>query len=223
MRYLALATDYDGTLAKDGQVDGSTLAALERFRESGRKLILVTGRELDELLEVFPPIGLFDRVVAENGGLLYRPDRGEVKVLGEPPPPALVEALRTRGVEPLSVGRAIIATWANHQAAVLDAIHELGLNWRLILNKGSIMVLPPGVNKATGLAVALEELNLSPHNTVGIGDAENDQAFLSLCEFSAAVANALPTLKARADIVTKQSRGEGVVELIEQVLAANPR
>ena len=69
MRYLALATDYDGTLAKDGQVDGSTLAALERFRDSGRRLILVTGRELDELLEVFPQIDLFDRVVAENGAL----------------------------------------------------------------------------------------------------------------------------------------------------------
>jgi hydroxymethylpyrimidine pyrophosphatase-like HAD family hydrolase len=221
MRYRALATDYDGTLAKDGHVDGSTLAALERFRESGRRLILVTGRELDELREVFPRIDLFDRVVAENGALLYRPDRREATVLGAPPPPALVKAIRKRGVTPLSLGRAIVATLEPHQAAVRDALHELGLNWQVILNKGSLMVLPPGIDKATGLAVALKELNLSPRDVVGIGDAENDQTFLSLCGRSAAVANALPALKARVDLITQQSRGAGVVELIDQVLASD--
>ena len=73
MHYLALACDYDGTLATDGRVNNEPLAALERFRATGRKLILVTGRELPDLLAIFPPILLFDRVVAENGGLLYRP------------------------------------------------------------------------------------------------------------------------------------------------------
>jgi hydroxymethylpyrimidine pyrophosphatase-like HAD family hydrolase len=219
MRYLALATDYDGTLAKDGHVDESILAALERFRDSGRRLILVTGRELDELLEIFPQVDLFARVIAENGALLYRPTGREEKVLGEPPPPALVEAIRKRGVTPLSVGRSILATFEPNQGAVLDAIREAGLEWQVIFNKGSVMVLPAGVNKATGLSAALDELNLSPHNVVGVGDAENDHAFLSLCEFSVAVANALPMLKERADLVTKQSHGRGVVELIDQVLA----
>jgi hydroxymethylpyrimidine pyrophosphatase-like HAD family hydrolase len=218
MRYLALATDYDGTLAKDGQVDESTLAALERFRDSGRRLILVTGRELDELLGIFPQVDLFERVVAENGALIYRPAGREQKVLGEAPPPALVEAIRSRGVRPLSVGHGIIATVEPHQVAVLEAIRELGLEWQVIFNKGSVMVLPPGVNKATGLSAALEELNLSPHNVVGVGDAENDHAFLNLCEYSAAVANALPMLKERADFVTAEARGAGVVELIDRVL-----
>jgi hydroxymethylpyrimidine pyrophosphatase-like HAD family hydrolase len=40
---LALATDYDGTLASQGMVDAATLAALERFKATGRRLILVTG------------------------------------------------------------------------------------------------------------------------------------------------------------------------------------
>ena len=48
----------------------------------------------------------------------------------------------------------------------------------MIFNKGAVMILPSGVNKATGLAAALEELGLSPHNVVGVGDAENDHAFL---------------------------------------------
>jgi hypothetical protein len=74
MRYSALATDYDGTLAHHGRVDEPTLAALGWIRATGRRLVLVTGRELDELLGIFPRIVLFDRVVAENGALLYRPE-----------------------------------------------------------------------------------------------------------------------------------------------------
>ncbi len=218
MRYLALATDYDGTLARHGHVDEPTLEALGRFRDSGRRLILVTGRELDELMEVFPQLDLFERVVAENGALIYRPELREEKLLGEPPPPALIEAIRKLGVEPLSVGRGIIATGEPHEVAVLEAIRELGLEWQVIFNKGSVMVLPSGVNKATGLSAVLDELNLSPHNVVGVGDAENDHAFLALCEFSVAVGNALPTVKERADHVTKATHGAGVVELMDQVL-----
>jgi haloacid dehalogenase-like hydrolase len=59
------------------------------------------------------------------------------------------------------------------------------------------MILPYGVNKSSGLSVVLNELHLSPHNVVGVGDAENDHAFLGLCECSAAVANAFPALKNR--------------------------
>ena len=71
MRYLAIACDYDGTLAKDGQVDESTVAALKRLRDSGRKLIMVSGRQLEDLFAVFPYTDLFDSIVAENGAVLY--------------------------------------------------------------------------------------------------------------------------------------------------------
>ena len=80
------------------------------------------------------------------------------------------------------------------------------------------MVLPSGVNKATGLKAALDDMGFSAHNVVGFGDAENDHAFLAKCECSVAVANALETLKDRADIVTQASHGEGVKEIAEQLL-----
>lgn len=219
MRYQALATDYDGTLAHHGALEEATVEALERFRKSGRRLVLVTGRELDELLEVCPRIDLFDRVVAENGALLYRPDCREEKRLAEAPPEKFVAALRRRGVAPISTGRVIVATWEPHQAAVLEVIHDMGLELHVIFNKGAVMILPSGVNKATGLEAALAELELSAHNTVGVGDAENDHAFLASCEFAVAVQNALPTLKERADLVTAGERGAGVVELINNLLA----
>ncbi|MFN8661933.1 MAG: HAD hydrolase family protein [Thermomicrobiales bacterium] len=75
------------------------------------------------------------------------------------------------------------------------------------------------MNKASGLSAALVELRLSSHNVVAVGDAENDQAMLSLAECAVAVANALPALKAHADYVTEGDHGVGVVEIIEQLLA----
>src|SRR4051812_23563530 len=217
MRFLALATDYDGTIAHDGRVDDATIDALRRLRASGRRLIMVSGRELDDLHRTFDHVDLFDRVVVENGALLYDPLTKATRLLAPEPPAAFVAALKAKNV-PLSVGRSIVATVEPHEHAVLNAIHDLGLEWHVIFNKGSVMALPSGVTKATGLYPALEELGISPLQTVGVGDAENDHAFLRLCGVSVAVANALPAVKAAADIVTEGARGAGVTELIERML-----
>ena len=218
MRYLALACDYDGTIAHDGRVAETTIDAFVRLRNSGRKLILVTGRELDDLVSIFSRLDLFDRVVAENGALIYTPSTKEEKLLGEKPSDDFINDLARRGVGPTSVGRVIVATWEPHETTVLETIRDFGLELQVIFNKGAVMVLPGGINKATGLSVALAELGLSPHNTVGVGDAENDHAFLHLCECAVAVANALPMVKENADLVTAGDHGKGVEELIERMI-----
>ncbi|MCE9605373.1 MAG: HAD-IIB family hydrolase [Planctomycetia bacterium] len=219
MRYLALATDYDGTIATSGIVDQPTLAALERLRGSGRKLILVTGRELDDLKKTFDHFEIFEWIVAENGALLYRPSNQESTYLGERPSQAFVDELVRRGVGPISVGGIIVATWHPHETTVLEVIRDLGLELQVIFNKDAVMVLPANINKATGLKAALKRMELSPHEVVGVGDAENDHAFLSMCECSAAVDNALPAVKERADIVLARDHGAGVTQLIDQMLA----
>jgi HAD superfamily hydrolase (TIGR01484 family) len=210
--FVALATDYDGTLALNGHVDAPTIEALKQVRRSGRKLILVTGRDLPDLQRAFPELDLFDLVVAENGALLFNPAKKEETPLAEPPSPAFVERLRELGVSPLSVGRTIVATWEPNEKVVLEAIRELALELHIVFNKGAVMVLPGNVNKAWGLKRALKPLCLSLHNVVGIGDAENDQAFLSACGCAVAVANALPSVKAKADLVVAD-HGAGVIEL----------
>ena len=218
--YLALATDYDGTLAHHGTVTPETLAAVGRLRASGKKLVLVTGRELEELKEAFPEIGVCDLVVAENGALLYWPTSGQMKLLAEPAPATFSAELRARGV-PVAVGRVIVATVEPHEVTVLQTIKEMGLELEMIFNKGAVMILPTGVNKATGLRAGLLSLGLSTRNVIGVGDAENDHAFLRICGSGIAVANALPSLKERADFVTERPHGEGVTELIDQLLANN--
>jgi hydroxymethylpyrimidine pyrophosphatase-like HAD family hydrolase len=221
MYFVALATDYDGTLAEDGVVAEATLEALGLLKQSGRKLILVSGRELPDLRRVFSRLDLFDLAVLENGALLFNPASGEETALGDEPPARFVEELQRRKVSPLSVGRSIVATWEPNETIVLETIRDLGLELQIVFNKGAVMVLPAGVNKASGLAAALSHLRLSPLNVVGIGDAENDHAFLRACGCSVAVANALPMVKADADIVTETPRGAGVVEIIEQLLDNN--
>ena len=218
MYFMALATDYDGTLAHDGIVSKNTFSALEKLKKTGRKLILVTGRELPDLKQVFPEVGIFDKVVAENGALIYTPASEEERAISPSPSPDLVTRLKKRGVKPLSVGRSIVATWEPHQATVLDVIKKLGLELEIIFNKGAVMVLPTGVNKATGLAAALGDLRLSPHNVVAVGDAENDHAFLRASGCSVAVDNALPAVKDTADLVTRGARGKGVEDLIGKMI-----
>ncbi len=217
-QYLALATDYDGTIAHDGVVDDDTLAALTRWRAAGKKLLLVTGREFNELVATFPHCDMFDRIVAENGALLHDPATNAIRILSPAPPEAFLSALRAKGVL-FSVGQSIVATVEPHEHAVLAAIHDLGLEWHVIFNKGSVMALPANVTKATGLLPALQELGIDAAQTVGVGDAENDNAFLRLCGLSVAVANALPLLKQNVDVVTEGKRGQGVAELIGRLLA----
>jgi hypothetical protein len=219
MRYLALASDYDGTLASDGRVDDQTVGAIERLIQSGRRFILVTGRELPDLQSVFPRVDLCERVVAENGAVLYDPATREKRTLATRPSEQFLDNLRGRGVSDFSVGDVIIATWRPSEREAIEAIRDSGLELQIIFNKDAVMILPSGVNKMTGLSCALEELKLSQHDVVGIGDAENDHAFLESCECSVAVANAIPALKEKATLVTKGARGAGVVEVIEKLLA----
>jgi HAD superfamily hydrolase (TIGR01484 family) len=93
---------------------------------------------------------------------------------------------------------------------VLEVIKALGLELQVIFNKGAVMVLPSGTNKATGLKAALKEVGLKPEEVVGVGDAENDHAFLELCGCAVAVGNALPAVKDRAHLVTEATHGAGV-------------
>jgi HAD superfamily hydrolase (TIGR01484 family) len=215
---VCLATDYDGTLAHDGRVDDSTVRALERLKRTGRKLILATGRELPDLAGVFSRLDLFDRVVAENGALLFDPAAKKERPLAPPPSDQFIATLKAKGVAPLSVGRSIVATWEPNEKAALAAIRELGLELQIVFNKGAVMILPAGVNKASGLKAALDDLGLSAHNVVAVGDAENDHAFMQSSGYAVAVANALPAIKDTADFVTKGARGAGVTELIALVI-----
>jgi len=220
-KHLALATDYDGTIAQHGDVTESTREALQDWKESGRKLLLVTGRELPDLQKVCPFTKLFDGIVAENGAVLFWPKTGEKKILAAAPPVDFIHHLRALGVSPLSFGEVIVATQETYKGVILQAIEDMGLKLKIILNKGAVMVLPSSVDKATGLTAAANEIGIALADIVGVGDAENDQVFLTLCGYSAAVGNALSFLKKQVHYVTKATHGAGVEELIYKLLSSD--
>src|SRR4029078_9454587 len=176
IRYRVLACDYDGTLAWGGRLAPETHAALGRLRATGRSVVIVAGRLVDDLLVVCPDLSPFDIVVAENGAVLFWPATGRRQVLAEPPPAAFIDRLRALGTPQVWVGEGIVARREPHEAQALQAIQELGLELQVIFNKGAVMVLPSGVKKATRLDAALSEIGQSPHEVVGVGDAENDHA-----------------------------------------------
>jgi hydroxymethylpyrimidine pyrophosphatase-like HAD family hydrolase len=218
LHFRAVATDFDGTLAHDGAVSAVAAHAAGRLKRAGFLLILVTGRELNDLRGIFPNLDWFDLAVMENGAVLFHPDTGAVETLAEPPPAQFVARLYERGI-PLHAGNAIVATWEPYAKQAREVIEELNLDSQLIFNKEAVMILPRGVNKASGLSAALRQLGIRPSQVAGIGDAENDQAFLQMCGYSVAVANALPSIRETADYVTKGSHGEGVAEFIDRLLA----
>jgi HAD superfamily hydrolase (TIGR01484 family) len=223
MYFLALAADFDGTLAKSGSVEVDTIQAIREFRKTGRRLLLVTGRELVDLKHAFPELDLFDRVVAENGAVIYDPATSAVRVIAPAPPSTFIRRLIEQNVHPISIGHSVLATWHPHETTVLQIIQELGLELHIVFNKGAVMVLPTNVSKASGVQAALKELDISPLNVVAVGDAENDQSFLHLCGCAAAVGNALPVVSQSADIKLQADHGAGVRELMQRIAHEDSR
>ena len=216
MKLCAIAIDYDGTIATHGVMHPDVRAAVGAARDAGIVVILATGRRLDDLKQVAGDLGCFDVVVAENGAVIDFPLRGRHVRLGHPPPPGLVEALKRRGVDVL-VGESLVEADAGASGTIVDIIHTLELPLVLTFNRGRVMVLPQAVGKSTGLRAALTTLRISIHNTIAIGDAENDHDLLDACEVGVAVAWGSAALRAVADEIIEGSGPETVAAYIRRL------
>jgi hydroxymethylpyrimidine pyrophosphatase-like HAD family hydrolase len=217
MRYVALATDGDGTLLEDGRMLPSTIAALEKLRANKVSLLLVTG-ETSEELRKFPRLDLFRRVVAENGSLLLTPSTNEQTLLGKHPPCELIAALRNADVKKLKVGQGMISANTDEVPKLKEVLDRIKVDWKIIHNRRDVMLLPSGIDKASGLAAALNDLQISRHKVVAVGDAENDAPMLQYAGLGIAVADAVLVLKERADVVMSGGAGTGVAELAHYII-----
>jgi hypothetical protein len=142
---------------------------------------------------VFPDaLDHVDAIVAENGAVLATP--AGVRLLAVPVGRAVSAGLGVRGVAHRS-GQVLVACAAADEPAVSEVIRELGLDCRLVRNRGELMILPAGVTKGKGLSEALDSMGLSRHNAVG-------------------------SLRAHADVVLSLPDGQGVAELLRGPLLA---
>lgn len=210
--FRVVAVDLDGTLTSAGQLSAQALGAIDRIRRDGLQVVLVTGRIGAELASDFPKItDHVDALVLENGAVSVT--AGRTNPLSAPVDRALEAALEQRGV-PYRRGKVILAVDGQHAATVLEVIGVLGLDCQIVRNREALMVLPAGVTKGTGLAAMLTQMNLSPHNTIAIGDAENDLSLFGSAEIGVAVANAVSSVRDHADLVLEQPDGAGVAEFL---------
>ncbi len=87
---------------------------------------------------------------------------------------------------------------------------------------GFIEVLPPGVTKATGLAVALEHHGVAPSDVLVFGDMPNDLPMIEWVRRSGgravAMANAHPAVRAATPEVTSGHEVDGVARYLERML-----
>jgi hydroxymethylpyrimidine pyrophosphatase-like HAD family hydrolase len=219
MKLSAVALDYDGTIAFDDRPDVSVLTAIASARRRNVRVILVTGRILDELRRVAGDLRFVDVVVAENGAVIHFPETGHTSVLAPLIPAAFASRLGQQGIV-ISVGQCLVDADAGAAHRILDVIRELELPIVLSFNRSRVMALAQGISKATGLRAALDMLRMSPRNTVAVGDAENDHELLRLAEVGAAVEWGSRSLQAAADLVIAGTGPAAVGAFIERVAGA---
>ncbi|MGH7334786.1 MAG: HAD family hydrolase [Candidatus Rokuibacteriota bacterium] len=217
MKFKALACDYDGTLASHDRIAPPTLAALERARAAGLRLTLVTGRTYFELTRVCDPLDVFDAVVAENGGVLYFPATGRICDMAAGPPAPLLAELERLEI-PYQAGRVMIGTTLEHEAAVRRALETTRVTMALVPNRTSLMLLPPGVSKGTGVRPVFGVLGLSARDVLALGDAENDLDLFEACGFAGCPGNAVAEVKARADWVFPGEAGAAIASALDNLI-----
>ncbi len=212
-----IACDFDGTSATDGHPAPELYAALAAARTQGILTLLATGRVLEDVQRACEGESPFDAVVAENGAVVCLCGVGRIIQLGKPPTEKFLGALRAEGI-PFHTGSVIVGTGEQHAKPLLDLIRRIGIDGQLIFNRAALMVLPSGINKATGIRCALAALGRSERNMVAFGDAENDIPMLMSAEVGVAARGSIPSVMASADDRISQPGGAGVALYIRRLL-----
>lgn len=213
----AIACDFDGTGATNGQPAPELYAALAAARAKGIATLLVTGRVLEEVTRACEELSPFEAVVAENGAVIHLCNLDRTIRIGDPPPEHFLGELRAQGI-PFHTGAVIVGTWEQHASKVLELIRRFGIDAQLIFNRAALMILPSGINKATGVRRALQELGRSERNLIAFGDAENDIPMLKEAECGVAARGSVPAILSLADDRVSQPGGAGVASYIRRVL-----
>jgi hydroxymethylpyrimidine pyrophosphatase-like HAD family hydrolase len=218
-RIRALALDYDGTIADCGRVAPATAASLRRLSEAGIRLILVSGRRLENIRAVCDVLELFDAVILENGAVSWCPRRDLETLLAKPVSDDFL-ALITRELpgEPVFVGKVMIAMPSGNAPRLKELISMSGYDLAVIGCGERMIVLPAGVSKQSGLDHALMQLGLHREDIAAVGDEENDLDLFRGAGLTFAVGNAAPDLKAAADMVLPGHGGEAICWLADRLL-----
>src|SRR6185503_2306999 len=209
--------DFDGTIAANDTIDADVAAAIQESRDTGLLTVLVTGRTLSDLDARLSGPALFDAIVAENGAVLRLPHLPPI-TLSRGPDLRFLAELGRHGI-PHHRGQCVVDADASVAPQIIQIIRRLELPLSITFNLSRLMVLPHGVDKASGLQEALWRLRASVHNAIAVGNAQNDHEMLEVCEIGAAVAWGSEALRRSADEIVPGDGPGAVARYIRELLA----
>jgi hydroxymethylpyrimidine pyrophosphatase-like HAD family hydrolase len=216
---VAFVTDFDRTLQRPGgRPTQAARGALRTARALGLRTILVSGREYVELGRLARGFGRWDALVAEDGAVVEAPRGSPPKVFGRR---AAVEIRRRLTHHPKlqgDWGEVVYSLARGHRRRLVRMLS--GLPVHVTANVDRLMVVPAGVNKLTGVRVALRQLGLGNRPYAAIGDAENDVEMLKGAALSGTVGNGRPEVRRVADYIAVNRFDRGVREFAEGPLRA---
>ncbi|WP_416840063.1 phosphoglycolate phosphatase [Haloferax sp. DFSO52] len=219
-----LALDIDGTLTRpDGGIDPRVFDPLKTWNAP---VIIATGKSFPYPVALCEFIGIPERVIAENGGVVLVDD--EATIVGDDTAAKRVTAaLDAAGY---GTGRGDIDThnrWRETELSVnrttpLDELSDIAdAHDQVVVDTGySYHVKSPTVNKGLGLETACSMLDIDPESVVAIGDSANDVELFEVAGHAAAVANAADEAREAADYVTDSPHATGVLEVLADVRPA---
>jgi hydroxymethylpyrimidine pyrophosphatase-like HAD family hydrolase len=214
---MVVALDVDGTLYDGIGVATEAFDALRDARLRGHVIVIVSGRRFETLADVVPDIlPLCAAVVAEEGGVIVDLTTGRSTLLARPIDGALLTALADAGVTDLDVGRVAVGADRRFEAAVRAVHADHPDDREVIVNKGSIALVPRGCDKGTGLRFALRRIGCTSWPVLAVGDAANDLPMFAVATYPAAVANADDAVRAAGITMMDSSFGAGVAEAVHR-------
>jgi phosphoglycolate phosphatase (TIGR01487 family) len=220
----AFAIDIDGTLTENGGgiIHLPAVQNLRTLEKLGYKIIYVTGRSSVEayILSVFT--GTTKIAVGENGGVVTISPTEHI-ILGNKAECINGYRMLSKKLENVKLKNVfdrmteVVLERTFNIELGKQILQDTNMGVELTDSKYSFHINNIGINKASGLAKALDILKIKPSETVTIGDSETDIPLFQFCAFSIALNHADEDVKSKANYVVSQNSGKGLVEALDYI------
>jgi len=211
----ALVLDLDGTLTKGGEdrISKELMEALLQFKKDGWMLILATGRDRGDLKSREDLENIFDGWVCEAGISIWIPSTSEYRVIVDERWCAFInEAKKLKCIIPKENTVNLSCNECVESVRIIAS--RFGIKYKILNNKGSLILLPENVSKFTGVNELLKLINFEGF-IAAVGDSEVDVEMLKNADFKAAPSNADQAVKEIVDYISSKEDGEGVIEILK--------
>ena len=214
-----LMFDYDGTLTlAEAEIPEPTKRVLSELQARNVALMgIVSGRHLDYLKSVNDDLGNpFSFLVAENGAISHFCDTQETHIIGKEWAEN-AKKIFAHSDFPIRFFEVMGSAKREYALEIEQVLRKSGLDAKVTPNKDTVMVLPPTVDKGTGVSTAVAHYGAtSSIYLTCFGDGENDLALFAPADFRVAMSNSVPALREIADVVTEAPGGLGVEEYLRK-------